>query len=59
MVYVRVVQWGGVGSNCMGSNSVVWGGMAISGGGNWGCEVNGGFSVMMVVDGVVSGLGSS
>jgi hypothetical protein len=31
----------------------------VSGGGDWGCGGDGGFSVMMVVDGVVSGSGSS
>jgi hypothetical protein len=43
----------------MGSGSLVWDGMLVSGGGKWGCDGDGGFSMMMVVDGVVSGLGSS
>jgi hypothetical protein len=42
----------------MGSGSVVWGGLSVSGGGDWGCGGDGGCSVMMV-DGVVSGSGSS
>jgi hypothetical protein len=50
---------GGGGSNCMGSSSVVWDGMVISQGGGLGCGVDGGCSVMMVVDGVVLGSGSS
>jgi hypothetical protein len=45
-------------SSCMGSGSVVWGGLSIYGGSESGCGCDGGFSVMMV-DGWVSGLGSS
>ena len=45
-------------SRCIGSGSVVWGGVSVFGGGDWGCGGDGGCSVMMV-DGVVSGSGSS
>jgi hypothetical protein len=43
----------------MGSGSMVWGGMVISQGGNWGCGGDGGCSIVMVVDGVVLGSRSS
>jgi hypothetical protein len=46
------------GSRCMGYGTLVWGGMPVSGGGEWGCGSDGGCSVMMV-DGVVLGSGSS
>ena len=47
------------GSNCMGSGSMVWDGMVVSWGGDRGCGGDGDCLVMMVVDGVVSGSGSS
>jgi hypothetical protein len=47
------------GSNCMGLGTVVWGCMVISCGGNGGCGGDGSCSVIMVVDAVVFGLGSS
>jgi hypothetical protein len=40
----------------MGFGSLDSDGMEISLGGDWGCGGDGGFSLMMVVDGVVSGL---
>jgi hypothetical protein len=43
----------------MGSRSMVWDGMMVSRASDWGCGCDVGFSVMMVVDGVVSGSGSS
>jgi hypothetical protein len=46
------------GSSCMGSGLVVWGGLSVSRGGDWGCGGDGGCSIMMV-DGVVSGSRSS
>jgi hypothetical protein len=36
------------GLRCMGSGSLVWGGLVVSGGGEWGCGGDVGCSVMMV-----------
>jgi hypothetical protein len=40
------------GSSCMDSRSVVWGGLVVSRGGDWGCGGDGRCSVMMVYGGV-------
>jgi hypothetical protein len=46
------------GSSCMGSGSMVWGGLLVSRGGIWGCCGDGGCLVTMV-DGEGLGSGSS